>query len=168
MHVTLHMATSIDGFIAGVNGDTSWVSAQDEQLFLSRCRAAGCMAVGRRTFQQYHDIIYPVADTDNIVVTRTTAADADRVSYVASPRDAVAKAQSLGRSQMLLSGGGKVSALFLNEGLIDEIFLSVHPVVIGQGIRLFDGARFVDSFVLKGVSELGGGVAQLHYHVRCP
>ena len=73
------------------------------------------------------------------------------------------KAKSRGHSALLVSGGGQVSAAFLNDHLLDEIFLSVHPIILGQGIRLFAGASFNDGFKLQEARAFGEGLAQLHY-----
>jgi len=83
MKVTLHMATSIDGCIASADGNSSWVSARDEELFMQRCRDAGAMAVGRRTYEQYLGSIYPVPGSDNIILSRSASGQlSEHVHYV--------------------------------------------------------------------------------------
>jgi dihydrofolate reductase len=163
MIVTLHMAVSIDGFIAKPDGNSDWVSLADEILFLKRCVDAGCLALGRKTFDQYKGKIYPVALADNIVISRDIQKDEGAVFFVTSPRAALAKAESLGHDKLLLAGGGRISAAFLDENLIDEIFLSVHPLVLGKGIRLFDGAKIDAHLSLCDVSAIDDGLAQLRY-----
>jgi dihydrofolate reductase len=166
IHVTLHMAISIDGFIAFPDGDSDWVSPLDEKLFTQRCREAGSLILGRQTYDQYKGKIYPVENADNIVISRTQHSDDKNVFFVRSPLEAITKVKSLGHRKVLLSGGGKTSASFLDENLIDEIFLSVHPVVLGKGLKLFDGAQFKTGFCLSDTSDLGEGLVQLHY--TCP
>src|SRR3989344_5951900 len=65
MHTILHLAVTQDGYIARSNGDSSWVSHADEELFMARARDAGCLVVGRTTFEQYRGTIYPVSGALN-------------------------------------------------------------------------------------------------------
>jgi len=160
MKITLHMATSIDGFIARVDGDSSWVSSVDAALFEARCKSAGCIVLGRTTYDQYHGELYPISDITNIVLSSRPLPDA---LTAPSPLGAVAAARIKGHDQILLAGGGKTNAGFLQSNLIDEIFLSTHPIMLGEGIRLFEGASFSDKFTLVDTSPLDDGLTQMHY-----
>jgi len=167
MKVTLYMAVSIDGFIAKKDGDSDWVSPVDSTNFEQKIKEKGCIFVGRRTFDQYQGDLYPVKGVTNIVLTSDLSlkSENDDVIYAQSPSDAIKQAQEKGHDRALLIGGGTTNGLFLKEGLIDEVFLSVHPLILGNGIKLFEGIetdlklRFIDQ------KELGEGLAQLHYRV---
>jgi len=52
MKIILHLALSADGFIAKLDGGSDWVSPSDETLFRKRAKMAGCLIVGKRTFEQ--------------------------------------------------------------------------------------------------------------------
>lgn len=165
MKVTLYMAISIDGFIAKKNGDSDWVSPVDSANFEQKIKEKGCIIVGRRTFDQYQGDLYPVKDVLNIVLTSDSSRkpEGDNVVYVQSPRDAVKVAQDRGHDKALLIGGGTTNGLFLKEGLIDEVFLSVHPLILGNGIKLFEGAELDLKLEFLDEKELGEGLTQLHY-----
>ena len=161
------MAISIDGFIAKKDGDSDWVSPVDSANFEQKIKEKGCIIVGRRTFDRYQGDLYPVKDVTNIVVTSNSSlkSEQDNVVYAQTPKEAIKLAQGRGHDKALLIGGGTTNGLFLKEGLIDEVFLSVHPLILGNGIKLFEGIetdlklRFIDQ------KELGEGLAQLHYRV---
>jgi riboflavin biosynthesis pyrimidine reductase len=88
------------------------------------------------------------------------------VVYCASPDEAMRKAREKGCSEILLVGGARTNSSFLKESLIDEIFLTVHPLTFGAGISLFGGAEKQLSLKLLNQELLGEGLIQLHYKVE--
>ena len=165
MKVTLHLAISADGFIAKLDGDSSWVAPADEALFKERAREAGCLVVGKKTFDQYHGEIYPVADVLNIVMSRHPQPEEAGILYVSSPQEAIAVAQERSAG-LLIAGGGLVSGSFLEAGLIDEVFLSVHPLFLYDGIRPFGTVKADAKLQFIDSRELGDGLIELHYGVQ--
>lgn len=167
MKVTLYMAISIDGFIAKRDGDSDWVSPVDSANFEQKIKEKGCVIVGRRTFDQYQGELYPVKDVTNIVLTSgpSPKAEIDNVIYAQSPSDAIKLAQTKGHDKALLIGGGITNGLFLKEGLVDEVFLSVHPLILGNGIKLFEDIETDIKLKFLDQKELGEGLTQLHYQV---
>ncbi|MFZ2887026.1 MAG: dihydrofolate reductase family protein [Minisyncoccia bacterium] len=163
MKVTLHMAISIDGFVARKGGDTKWVSDLDFSLFDKRRQEAGCTVMGRTTF----DEVGSMEGITTIVVTRNPNdhTNADNTFFAASPTTAVELAKSKGHDKILLAGGGTINGAFLKAGLIDEIFLSVHPVALGDGIKLFGTETTETKLKLLDTEKLDDDLVQLHYEV---
>lgn len=168
MNVTLYMAISIDGFIAKIDGDSDWVSSADSKIFEQKIAEAGCIVVGRLTFEQFYNDLYPVKGVTNIVVTSDSSKkdDHDNVVFVDSAKKAVEVAQSKGHENTLLIGGGHINGAFLAVGLVNEIFLSVHPLVLGSGIKVFEDFIGQVNIELLGVKQLDEGLVQLHYKLR--
>ncbi len=167
MKTILYIATSIDGFVAKKDGDSDWVSEADTVNFERKIKEIGCVVVGRRTFDQYRGEIYPVIGVDNIVLTSKSSlgADEENVVYVKSSSEAIRVAEVRGHHRVLIVGGGTTNGLFLKEGLIDEIFLSVHPLILGSGIKLFEGVEADIKLELIDHKKYEGGLVQLHYQV---
>lgn len=161
------MAISIDGFIAKKDGDSDWVSPVDSANFEQKIKEKGCIIVGHRTFDQYQGDLYPVKDVTNIVLTSDSSlkSEKDNVVYAQSPSEAIKLVQRRGHDKALLIGGGTTNGLFLREGLIDEIFLSVHPLILGNGIKLFEGVETDIKLEFLDQKKLGEGLIQLHYQV---
>jgi riboflavin biosynthesis pyrimidine reductase len=82
-----------------------------------------------------------------------------------SPKEVVAKAKSLGLENLLLIGGENTNAHFLKDGVIDEIVLSVHPLVIGKGLRLFGDDKYDTSLKLMDVRKISDELVQIRYEV---
>ncbi len=165
MKVILHLAISADGFIAKTNGDSDWVAPADEILFTNRIQEAGCIVVGKKTFEQYQGAIYPVEGVFNIVLTRNQDATFRGATVATSAQEAIKRATNEGCSGVLIAGGGHTSAAFLEANLIDEIYFSVYPLIFGEGIKPFEGQPFNKKLELLGTKNLGDGLTELHYKV---
>lgn len=167
MKVTLYMAVSIDGFIAKKDGDSDWVSEVDSVIFNQQIKDKGCIAVGRKTYEQFYGELYPVDGITNIVLTKETdkISDQDYVHFVNSANEAIKKAEENSHDQILLIGGGEVNGAFLNVNLIDEIILSVHPLILSDGIKIFENTLQNVNLELLRVKELDEGLVQMYYQV---
>ncbi|HEY4673433.1 MAG TPA: dihydrofolate reductase family protein, partial [Nitrososphaerales archaeon] len=62
-----------------------------------------------------------------------------------------------------LVGGGEIVSIFLNEGLIDEIILSIHPVILGRGIPLFKNVQKEVWLKMQKSVSFDSGLVQIHY-----
>jgi len=167
MEITLYMATSIDGFIATKDGDSDWVSDADVAIFDQHIQEKGCIILGRNTFEQYISDLYPVKGVTNIVLSTTSPTYTfDNVFVAQNPAEAVALAKEKGHTEALLIGGGKTNAAFLQAGLIDNVILSIHPLILQDGIRLFEGAEHAVTLESTGIKELGEGLVHVYYDVK--
>ena len=165
--IIMHISVSADGFLATADGDSDWVSPIDCDLFEKRMKEAGCVIVGRKSFDQYAGDLYPVKGIANIVLTHKQAPKTlqDGVFYCSSPLKAVACAAGLGCKTAILAGGAHANGAMLRAGLIDEIFLTVHPLILGSGMKLFEDAHMTAALKLLDTRKLGEGLVELHYRV---
>ncbi len=161
------MAISIDGCITKNQDDSDWVSENDLVEFSSFIQASDAVIMGRRTMEQFGED-FPVQGPLNIVLTkdRKLHRENDKVIFMSgSPKEVVAKAKSLGLENLLLIGGENTNAHFLKDGVIDEIVLSVHPLVIGKGLRLFGDDKYDTSLKLMDVRKISDELVQIRYEV---
>jgi dihydrofolate reductase len=167
MKIALYMAISIDGLVAKSDGDSDWVSPIDSDNFDRKIQEFGCIIVGRKTFDQYQGELYPVTEVTNIVLTSNAnaAPDSQNVYYVQTPQAAIKQAEMESHRQALLIGGGTVNGSFLKEHLIDEVYISLHPLILGKGIKLFENFEKQVELELLEQQTLGKDVLQLHYRV---
>ena len=163
------MAISIDGFIAKKNHDSDWVSEVDSEIFEAKIKKARCLIVGRKTFEQYKGELYPMAGVLNVVLTNNKSKLQETKNIIItnkSPKDIVKYLEGKGFKEIIVIGGGNLNASFLKENLIDEIFLSIHPLILGDGIKLFENIeKFVELRLLE-VKKLKEDLIQLHYKVK--
>lgn len=142
-----------------------WVAPSIEGLFKKRIREAGCLVVGRKTYEQYKGSIYPVEGALNIVLTSNTEGFDESVVSATSPEEVLVIVEEKGCKGLLVVGGASVSGSFLKAGLVNEIFLSVHPLLLTQGMKPFGDVEMNSKLELLHTTELEGGIIQLHYRI---
>lgn len=169
MKVTLFMAISINGYVTGQSDDTEWV--KDTDALYQIIADKGACVMGRRTYDEcvkYN--AFPYKNALNIVLThdpRLLSQSSGQTMFVSnSPAEILKLISQQGHKELLIVGGGQINSQFLSAGLIDEIILDVHPIIIDGGIKLFEDSfprlnlEYVDS------KPLTNGLVQIHYRVN--
>jgi dihydrofolate reductase len=149
-------AMSLDGFIAGVDGDMSWLSAyaggDDEPGSAELATEVGSLLVGRRT----HDGDDPNKGTDSegayggtwhgpvFVVTHRPAEPLADHTFLNDLPAAVAAAKAAAGDKYVSILGAGVARQCLEAGLVDEVLVYVVPVLLGDGVPLFRHAGGTD------------------------
>lgn len=166
MKTTVYCATSIDGFIATKDGDSDWVSRADTPYFEAEIKNAACIVIGGKTFRQFEGDLFPVKDIVNIVLTSDTGLAAKypgSVFTATSPKEIIKLAKEKGYENILLVGGGNMNGAFLREGLIDEVIVDIHPLILGDGIKLFENAGVKANFEKISEQVLEDGLVLVKY-----
>jgi dihydrofolate reductase len=170
MKVTLYMAITANGYIATEDGDSSWTSPINTENLLERAKQVGNVVIGHNT---YDTLVasgsFPVPDTLNVVMM-SQVPDVEPLKnvlfFTESPEELLEELESRDMNEVLLVGGGQLAGSFMADGLIDEIYLTIEPVVFGQGIRLFEHAEFKRDLELLESRNISDHEIQLHYAVR--
>ncbi len=149
MFVILIAVVSLDGRITrrGESGP-GFASPEDQQWFPHALREFDCAVMGRATWDTAREQV--IAETGRrrlrIVMTRNPAAHAidaaaDLVEFTsATPSAIVADLRARGLRKCALLGGGQIYGAFLDAGVVDGLWLTVEPVIVGGGTPLADGA----------------------------
>ncbi|HEX8924116.1 MAG TPA: dihydrofolate reductase family protein [Patescibacteria group bacterium] len=168
MKISLFLAMTVNGYIAREDGDSDWVN--DEESFTSACRRSDVIIVGHNTFRQYQGDLYPIAGVLNVVFTHDPVllktSTPDLIFTQKSPKELITDLEKDGRRELLIVGGSHLAASFLKENLITDIYLDVHPLMLGQGIKLCADCDFEAALTLLEVTKLSNGLVQLHYSVN--
>ena len=167
MKVVLYMAMSANGMIANSDDDTSWISSEEWKSYSSAVRKAGCLIVGRRTYEilTQQPEFSELKDAKLVVVSHEDRPLLDPNHLVAhSPKEALGLLKDF--DEVIVAGGGNLNASFLAKNLVDEIFLDVEPIVFGEGIPLFHGQNFESGLKLIGQKKITNNEIQLHYQVN--
>ena len=165
------MAITPNGFVAGEKDDTSWVSKADWKEFVRAVKKAGNVVMGRRTYEvALKEKQFPIAGVLNIVMTSNkkllAKGEWDSVLFTdESPVGVLKHLREKGFRTAFIGGGGKVSGSFMKQDLIDELYLSVMPVVVNPGVRIFEGARLASRLKFIDMAQTAKDEIQLHYKV---
>ncbi|MCB9823958.1 dihydrofolate reductase family protein [Candidatus Nomurabacteria bacterium] len=118
--------------------------------------------------EQFGSDDFPIEGLFNIVLSSNE--DLHKETENLSIRDGTTDeivdfAKEKGFKNLLIIGGENTNGQFLKAGLIDEIVLSVHPLVIGNGLTLFGKSDFDVSLQLLGTKKIDNELVQLRYKV---
>lgn len=163
--ITTH---TLDGFIArGNNEFIDWSSKEDKQMFAQETKKAGVVIVGNNTFKTFPN---PLKNRLHIVLTRDPQAyqnTSGQVEYTNhSPRQIVAELTDRGFNKAFVIGGAKIYTLFLKEKLLDELWISLEPVIFGQGIPNFTEKFYDYQCSLIDISKLNENTVLLKYKLK--
>ena len=166
--VTYGVGNSLDCFIAGPDHGVGWLHWTKEIADISAkyWKTIDTVLMGRKTYEKAPKEGYP--GVRNVVFSRTLPARAgDRIEIVATDVAAfVAELKQQPGKGICVMGGGELAAALLTAGLLDEVVLNTHPVLLGTGIPLFAGLTHQIDFELLDVNRLSNGCVVLSYAVK--
>lgn len=170
MKVILYNGITPNGYNAKENGDSEWTSEEDLQGFYKHSKKVGNIIMGRNTFQSAIDYKYfPFPDAVNVVVTHSPLENewGEKVIITdQSPKEVLETLKGKGFTEAFIAGGGKLNSSFMKEGLINEIYLDVEPLLLGKGIQVFAPEDFEYELELLEINKLNKNTVQLHYKVK--
>lgn len=144
---------TLDGFIAKQKqDDLEWGSKIDRQWFAKVTREIGVVVMGRKTAEL---IGKPLPGRLNVVMSKKIGK---------TPRQILQELEKQGFKQVAICGGASIYQLWLKEKLVDEIWVSLQPVIFGPGLPAVTGLWL--DLELLSQEELGDGVVILKYRVK--
>ena len=168
-------ACSLDGYFTAKDGAFDWLhmSKDVEELMRKSWESTDTILIGRKTWDFAQAMAAagtetPPVQAKSYVFSRTlkslTGKDAELVTTDAGEFVRKLKTQP-GKDIMVMSGGNFATSL-LQEGLIDEIGLNIHPVLLGGGVPAFlDPGKRV-KLELTECRQLDGGCVMVYYNVK--
>lgn len=173
--VTLHVVSSLDGFIARKDNSVSWLDVQgsvyeagasiSEEEIAAFVKAIDCYVLGSRTYEHALELGWPYGDTPVIVMTGREWPQARKsVEFYSGDIETLIRVKLAPRFRNIwLVGGAVLCQHFLELGLVDEIRLTIAPVLLGDGLRLFGALPAELRWDLKNVIAYKNGFVELSY-----
>src|SRR5262245_4428833 len=180
--VTIHMAASLDGFIARKDGSVDWLETSDEfaggevlspgsvEAFL---KTIDCYVMGSRTYEtalnfEAKGMGWSYGDKPTFVLThRELRRVRETVQFHAGELAPFVKERLRPTFRSIwFVGGGAVAGECLRLGLADEVRYSILPIAIGDGIPFFDKLDRDIALHLAEVKAFRNGIVDLRYEVR--
>ncbi len=168
MKIIAIVAHTMDGFIARSSEEfVDWSSKEDKKMFSEETKKLGVMVMGMTTYQT---IGKPLKERLNIVLT----SKADQQSSIpgvleyknTSPEQLVQELTDRGFENLAVIGGARTYTEFLKAHLIDEIWLTIEPVIFGQGVTNFNERIDGVSLLLTKTIPLNENSLQLRFKVN--
>ncbi len=180
--VTIHMAASLDGFIARKDGRVDWLETSDEfaggdsldpDFIESFLKTIDCYVMGSRTYEtalnfEMKGLGWSYGDKPTFVLTsRDLPRTRDTVEFYSGDLSQFVNERLRPTFKSIwFVGGGAVSGECLRRGLADEIRYSILPVLIGDGIPFFENIGKDVALHLAEVKAYKSGIVELRYEVR--
>ncbi len=175
--VSVFIATSLDGFIARKGGNLDWLDAANETVpsgedcgYGEFMQSVDALVMGRNTFEKVLSFgDWPYGDTAVTVLSRNPIrfpnSLPDTVKHSSEvPKTLCNRLSNEGVKHIYVDGGITIQR-FLTEGLIDDILITVIPVLLGEGIPLFGPLAQDISLTHTGTKAFDFGFVQLRYDV---
>lgn len=175
-NVKLFIASSLDGYIAREDGSTDWLYTDNDYGYTQFYDSVDTIMMGRITYDKFlhSGLEYVHKDKKTFVFTKNSSsgkarrrgkkdAEYDNVHFI---EDVIEFTKELIQSpgkDIWLVGGADIISIFLNAEMINEIILSMHPIVLGKGVPLFKNLKKqLDLKLVKSI-PYQNGLMQLYY-----
>ncbi|MBK5291622.1 MAG: dihydrofolate reductase [Acidobacteriia bacterium] len=162
------VACSLDGYIAGPNGEYDWIPMDPEFDFGALWAQFDTVLVGRRTYEGMAGSGGGAMPGMKMFVFSTTLQQRDYpdVTIVADkPEELLATLRASPGKDIWLFGGGSLFRSLLEHGLVDTVEVTVVPVLLGAGIPLVPGGAIRSKLKLTGHKVHGTGAVSLEYSI---
>lgn len=170
MLIAVFIAMSLDGYIARPNGDIEWLNQyntlpNEDYNFKAFYTSVDTIILGRKTYETCASFEeWPYKDKRVIVLSKTLESAYPSVEiFRGEPADLIAKLESDSVTKIWVDGGMTISS-FLKAKLVDEVTLTLIPVLLGEGIPLFSDCK-EHSLALSSTKSYASGLTQLQYKI---
>ncbi|WP_160067062.1 dihydrofolate reductase family protein [Sphingobacterium bovisgrunnientis] len=168
----LFIACSLDGYIAKPNDDLSFLKLVEKNGedygYNDFIATIDTLIIGRKTYDWVKNNIgtthYDNGDRDVYVISRTPLTNVGRTFFYSEDlKNLIVRLKSQPGKNMYCDGGAEIINSLLKEDLIDEMTISIVPVLLGDGIRLFQNNRPEQNLEFISSKSYDTGLVQIHY-----
>ena len=164
--VILFIATSLDGYIARTDGGIDWLFTDQDYGYAAFSAGIDTVIMGRKTYEKSLSFGgFPYTGKECYVFTRNpNRGSDDRVVFLEDdPAELVRRLRSTEGKNIWLVGGADLIRDFVLKDLIDTYVVSIHPIILGAGIPLFQSPLPSHHLVLHDTTTFNSGLVQLTY-----
>jgi dihydrofolate reductase len=183
----LHVAMSVDGCIAGPNGEMDWmVGLSDDEIIkyeyelhepvdtilLGRKMTDGFISywldVMNKPNDPWHEFSKKMIETPKVVFTKTLNKSRWINTDIATGNliEEVNKIKSQNGGDIVVYGGASFDSSLIKEKLIDEFYFFINPVAIGNGMTIFKDLNEIQKYTLIESKAFENGAILLHYEAK--
>ncbi len=169
----LYIAMSLDGYIASEDGGIGWLSIAEwpgeDYGYGDFIRGVGTVIMGKKTYEKVLSLGVPFPHRDKkcyVLSSSRSGQDENVIFYSGSMKELIQAVKLEHEGNIFIDGGAETVHALLQENLIEECVISILPVLLGGGIKLFREGRAENRLQLISSKSFPSGLAQLHY--ACP
>ncbi len=174
MKITLVALSSLDGKLTRGNDPdiSSWASVEDHEHFNALIARNEVVIMGNKTYEAARKAIERNPHKRRIIMSRhpermaAEAVNGKREFTAESPFELTQRLRNEKITRVLVVGGGEINALFLAAGLIDELYLTLEPLLFGRGISLAGNQPLSTNLKLLSSKQLNSRGSMLLHYIR--
>ncbi|MFM1999374.1 MAG: dihydrofolate reductase family protein [Bacteroidota bacterium] len=168
--VILYISMSLDGYIAGKDDSLDFLAMVDQEGedygYNDFVKSIDAVIIGRKTYEKViamgYD--YPHTEKDVYILTRTARPSIGNFKFYSEDlSELVNRLKSQAGKNIYCDGGADIANELMKNDLVDEFIISVIPVLLGEGIKLFKDGRPKQILELVTSKQFDKGLVQLHY-----
>lgn len=168
--IRLFIASSLDGYIARTSGEVDWLFTDSDYGYNEFFAQIDTVLMGNKTYQQILDWgEYPYKGKKGFVFSKTRQGERDNnVEFVGGDLKVfINTLLNHSGGDMWLVGGSQIIHYFMQQGFVDELILSIHPIILGSGIPLIvNDSSLETALELKNVKTYDSGLLQVVYDIN--
>lgn len=168
--IIVGVAISLDGFIEGPNGEYDWCFTDGDYGLTEFYQRIDALLMGRKTYevmQKEDDGSHGFSKMTTYVFSNTLEkVKRGAILLKGDLQEEVERIKSSPGKDIWLFGGAMLTSALLNLRLVDEVWLSVHPIILGGGKPLFGGVEGRIPLKLHEEKTYASGLVSLLYHVQ--
>jgi dihydrofolate reductase len=168
--IILGLAVSLDGFIEGPNGEYDWCLTDQDYGLQDFLQRTDTIFVGRRTYEmslgkEDIDLGFPKMK-EYIFSTTMDVVPEGKTLIKGDIENEVLKIKNSPGKDIWLFGGASLTSSLINLGLVDVVWLAVHPIILGSGKPLFSNIKERIHLTLTDTKTYSSGLVSLTYHIN--
>lgn len=168
--IILGLAVSLDGFIEGPNGEFDWCFTDQDYGMSMFLKKVDAIFYGRKSYElmlrESPESLGQWADKKHYVFSTTYKKADDK--FILVDGDIPARVEEIKRSSgkdIWLFGGASLTSALMAHGLVDQLWLSVHPILLGSGRPLFENLQSRVQLKLVNSTSYETGLVSLKYEI---
>jgi dihydrofolate reductase len=169
--IILGLAVTLDGFIEGPNGEYDWCFTDQDYGMTEFLNRIDAIFYGRKSYEMMAGMEAPGGENPwagkkNYVFSNTLKQTGKDFEVIGGDIEKhVKRIKAMSGKDIWLFGGASLTTSLLNVGLVDELWLSVHPILLGKGKPLFSGIDKRIKTRLLRTKPYETGLVSLSYEV---
>lgn len=168
--VVLYISTSLDGYIATKDNSLEFLSIVEQEGedygYNDFVKTVDTVIIGRKTYEKVIAMgyEYPHTDKDVYIITRTEKPSIGSFKfYTGELTQLVNRLKNQSGKNIYCDGGAEIANELIQNDSVDEYIISVIPILLGDGIKLFKDGRPEQKLELVSAKQFEKGLTQLHY-----
>jgi dihydrofolate reductase len=174
--IKLFIASSLNGYIAKEDEDTSWLFSDDDYGYKKFYDSIDTVIIGRKTyekalkseecpFKEKNCYIFTKSTIFTTTIDKLKRTTDENIKVINNVIDFIKNLVSIDGKNIWLVGGSEIISILMNANMVDEIIPSIHPLILGNGISLFrEIKRQIKLKVLNSITY-NSGLIQIHYKI---